>query len=169
MKMKWTWFVPGILACMAAVTPLRAEDGGRIGGGANYWVALEDIDVDNVDESGLSYFVSYQYKAGLLGLELNAEMLPDRFGDDAVAPQAYLVFGSGIYVAAGIGVMHQHGEWADEPFYGLKAGLDLEVLPSLHLDLSANYRFNEKSDLGDEHTDLDTDTVFLGAALRLAF
>jgi hypothetical protein len=58
----------------------------RIGGGANYWVAIDDIDNDDVDDDGFSYLASYQYWMDFLGVELDMEILPDRFGETAYAP-----------------------------------------------------------------------------------
>ncbi|MHB1349952.1 MAG: hypothetical protein ACYCYR_08775 [Desulfobulbaceae bacterium] len=140
----------------------------RIGGGANYWVTVDDLDDDDLDESGLSYFLSYQQWWNFLGLEADLELLPDRFGETAFAPQAYLLFGGTLYGGAGIGLMNIDGDFADEPFFALRAGLNLELLPGTFLDLSANYRFNDSEELEDERTDIDADTVFLGAALRFA-
>ena len=57
---------------------------------------------------------------------------------------------------------------ADKPFFALKAGVNLELLPSTFVDISANYRFSDKEDLDDDNKDIDTDTVFLGAAFRFA-
>ena len=137
----------------------------RLGGGVNYWVMLDSLD-DEFDKNGLSYQVSYQYWAGLLGVEVDVELLPKRFDETAIAPQAYLLIGKGIYAGAGIGIVHSGGDFADEPFFALKAGVNLELLPSTYLDISANYRFNEKADLEDKSKNIDTDTVFLGAAFR---
>lgn len=140
----------------------------RIGGGANYWVALDDLDDEDVDEDGFSYLLSYQHWWNFLGLEVDVELLPDRFGESAFAPEAYLLFGSTIYAGAGIGIQSLDGEFADEPFFALRAGLNLELLPSTYVDISANYRFNDSAQLEDDQTDIDTDTVFLGAAVRFA-
>ena len=63
----------------------------RIGGGANYWVAIDDIDNDDVDDDGFSYLASYQYWMDFLGVELDMEILPDRFGETAYAPEVYRV------------------------------------------------------------------------------
>jgi len=140
----------------------------RIGGGANYWVALDDLDDEDVDEDGFSYLLSYQHWWNFLGLEVDMELLPDRFGETAFAPEAYLLFGSTIYAGAGIGIQNLDGEFADEPFFALRAGLNLELLPSTYVDISANYRFNDSAQLENSRTDIDTDTVFLGAAVRFA-
>lgn len=158
-----------LLALLATASVTSAESSvHRLGVGANYWIALDDLSSD-VDENGFSYLISYQFRPGLLGLEIDGEMLPDRFGEDAYAPAAYAIIGKAIYAAAGIGIVNQDGEWADDPFFALKAGLDLEVLPHIFLDLSASYRFEAKTDLGDAFEAIDTDTVFLGAAARFGF
>ncbi|WP_232363783.1 porin family protein [Desulfogranum japonicum] len=142
----------------------------RLGFGINYWTTLDDIDVDDVDEDGFSYIPSYQYWwSEYLGVEANLEILPDWFDETAYAPQAYILFGKAIYVGAGIGMVYYDGDFNDEPFFALRAGLNLEVLPNTYLDISANYRFNDDTDLKDSDKDIDTDTVFLGAAVRFAF
>jgi hypothetical protein len=142
----------------------------RIGGGINYWVALEDIEVDNkkIDNDGVAYLASYQYWPGLLGLELDLEILPDRFGETAFAPEAYILLGRSIYCGLGIGIIYSDEEFAEEPFFALRAGLNLELLPGIYADLYGNYRFNDSAQLKGDETNIDTDTVFLGAALRLA-
>lgn len=140
----------------------------RIGGGVNYWVALDDVDVSDVDDDGFSYLVSYQYWPGLLGLEVDLEILPDRFGETALAPQAFVLIGRNVYGGAGIGMQYRDGDFADEPFFAFRAGLNLELLPGVWGDFYGTYRFNDSTDLDDEATDIDTDTVFLGAMVRLA-
>lgn len=159
-----------LLLCIAAAPTVQAADGHRIGVGANYWVALEDIEVETkkFDDDGVAFLASYQYWQSLFGLELDVELLPDRFGESALAPEAYILFGRSIYCGIGIGITYSNGDFADEPFYALRAGLNLEILPSLYLDLSGNYRFNDSAELKNETSDIDTDTVFLGAAIRIA-
>ncbi len=142
----------------------------RLGGGINYWMTLEDIwfDGKNFDENGLSFLASYQYWPGLLGMELDLELLPDRFGETALAPEAYILFGRSVYCGFGIGVIFSDGEFAEEPFFALRGGLNLELLPGLFADFYGNYRFNDSVELKGKETNIDTDTVFLGVALRIA-
>lgn len=140
----------------------------RLGGGVNYWVALDDLDEDDVDEDGFSYLISYQYMMDWVGVELDVELLPDRFDEDAVAPAAWFLLGKTLYAGAGIGIVNSDGDFTDEPFFALRAGLNLELLPSLYADLSVNYRFNDEADLDDDDRNIDTDTLFLGAAVRFS-
>ena len=140
----------------------------RLGGGVNYWVMLHNLGDKGFDDNGLSYYVSYQYLPTFIGLELNVELLPSYLDETAVAPQAYVIIGDGIYAGAGIGIINSDGDFADEPFFAFKAGFNLDVLPMTNLDISANYRFNSSADLGDKNKNIDTDTVFLGAAVRFS-
>lgn len=160
-------FICCILLGAALSQPCFAGDH-RIGGGANYWVAIDDIDTDDVDDDGFSFYGSYQYWMGLIGLELDLEFLPDRFGESAVAPQAYALIGKAVYAGIGIGTVYSDDEFADEPFFALRAGLNLEILPGVFADIYGNYRFNDKADFDNDEKDIDTDTIFLGAALRIA-
>jgi len=162
------WIILVVLALFVLPAVQAADQAHRIGGGVNYWRAIDDLDED-FDDNGLSYLASYQYWPTLIGLQADVEFLPDLFGEDAIAPAAYLLVGGAIYAAAGVGIVNYDGEWADDPFFALKAGLNLELLPSIYLDVSGSYRFNSEIDLGDAVDAIDTDTVFLGAAVRFGF
>ncbi|MCC5843699.1 MAG: hypothetical protein JJU05_05550 [Verrucomicrobia bacterium] len=152
----------------ALILPLHAQEHlNRIGGGMNYWVAVDDI-TSETDDDGFSYFISYQRRPQLIGWDLALEFLPDRFGEDALAPQFHFLIGQGIYAAAGAGWVHQDGGFVDDPFFSLRAGLNFQVLPGVFFDLFGNYRFNEKAELSDSDTKISTDTVFLGVALRFS-
>lgn len=139
----------------------------RLGGGVNYWRVVEDVD-EEFDEDGISWLVSYQYcPAELFRVEADVEIFPDGLlgvGDTAYGPQAFAILGGAIYAGVGVGIYYQE-EWADDPFYVLRVGVDLEVLPdALHLDLYGRYQFTEWGDI-----DIDTDTVILGGAVRFEF
>ena len=157
----------GLLLAMTVV--VEAQPIQRLGVGANYWTSMKRIKVDNIDRDGFSYYASYQLRPGLLGWQLDFEWLPDRFGEKAYAPAAYVILGRGAYVSAGAGWLRQDGEWADNPFFALRAGLDFELLPNIFMDLGVSYRFDSKTKLSDAVDDIDTDTLYIGAALRLAF
>lgn len=157
----------GILVAIPAVS--RAEGSlVRVGGGALYWVAVDDVDEQDFDDKGLSWFASVQVAPiPLIKLEFDVEMLPKHFmgaPERIWAPQAYVVVGGFVYAAAGIGKYYSDGEWADDPFYALRAGFDIPLGP-ISLDLNANYRFEGKF----KSSDVKSDTIFLGAAVRYGF
>jgi hypothetical protein len=155
------------------VSSAKAEVNHRLGAGINYWIALDDIDVGDVDDNGLSYYVSYQLRpASLLKFELDVEMMPDGFGgsDDTVfAPQAYVLLGSAIYAGLGVGTYYTDGDFSSDPFFGLRAGFDLHILPYIYLDINANYKFEDWDDISDVGEDISSDTITLGAAVRIQF
>ncbi len=163
------FFFTLLLIVILAAGPVYARDAHRLGLGATYWTSVDDVDVDNIDDDGFSFTASYQYWPTLLGVELNLEMMPDKYGENAFSPQAYVLFGKAIYGGAGIGIDYRDGDFAEEPFFALRAGLNLEILPAIYWDIYGTYRFNDSADLDDEKKDIDTDTVYLGTAVRFAF
>ncbi len=146
------------------------DEGRSIGVGVHYWIALDDIDVDDVDEDGVAWVISYQTPlSDVLTVELDVEILPDDFaGADGtvLSPQAFLLLGSDLYGGVGIGIYHADGEFSEDPFYVGRVGIKLDILPEIQLDVSGNYRFTEWDDSVTE--DIDTDTVTLAATARLA-
>ncbi len=165
------WVV--LVGLLVAAQGVRAESNDRIGVGVNYWRTLDNIDISNFDENGISWLATYQHKlADLIKVEADLEMYSSGFlGIDKTvyAPEAYLVVGSTIYGAIGAGIFYADSDFADDPFYALRAGLDLEIIPQFYLDLNVNYRFVGTTNLNDEHRNIDTDTMTLGTALRMEF
>ena len=147
----------------------------RLGVGAHYLTTVDDIEVEGeeIDTSALAWSLTYQYRtAAIVGLELDIERFPADFGgatDVVYAPQAFLLIGAGIYGGIGIGGYYSDSEFGSDPFYALKAGVDIEILPSVRLDINANYRFMEWESINDLENEVDTDTVTVGAAVRIAF
>lgn len=172
MKKRWLLAV-GIIGLAACVQGVQADSNNRLGVGANYWTVLDNIDAHDIDKNGFSGLVSYQRRLGaLLAIEADLEVFPRDFqgiNDTVLAPEAYLILGSTIYAAAGVGILYADGDFANDPFYALRAGLDLEILPQIFLDLNVNYRFAKTTDLSETAKDIDTDTLFLGAAVRFGF
>lgn len=166
-----------LISLSGLTLPATAAPAHRLGIGANYWRTIDRIKEDDykLDDTGVSWLLSYQHAlASLLKLQVDMEIFPAGFGgsDEATyAPQAYLVLGSVIYLAGGIGIGYADGKFADEPFYALRAGLDWELFSFLHIDAHADYRFLDwdNSNLRDQLKNINTDTVMLGIALRLEF
>lgn len=161
------------LSAAFALTVRAESSPTSIGGGVHYNHYIDNIDTDDIDEDAFSYTIALRNNASpLLGFELGAELQPEEMtGRDemTVIPQAYLFLGKVIYGGAGIGIGYYDGDFADDPNYYLRAGLDLEALPGIFLDISARYVIQDIDEVGDEvEDDIDTDTITLGANLRFS-
>lgn len=162
----------GLLWAATTGKAQEQERNNQIGVGVHYWTTVKNIDVNDINKNGFSYLAMYQYHYGWVGIEADVEWFQKGFGGaskDVYQPQAYLILGKVIYAAAGIGGYFTDGKLADKPFYAFRVGLDIPLLPILHLDINANYRFENWDDLSTEGKTVDTDTITLGAAARLAF
>jgi len=145
----------------------------RIGLGANYWKTINNIDSSDIrgdiDKEGVSYLASYQYvPEGIFKLEVDLEYY-DKLGGQPKpfwSPEAFVLVGGTLYAGAGVGVYYNDGNFGNSPFFMLRAGLDFAILPFLSLDINANYRFNDWNTFNKN--DIDTDTIRLGAAVRIS-
>lgn len=162
------------LCCLLGSAPAaRGEPIMQIGVGVNYWRALDDTFDESFDRDGLGWLISTRIMPSWpihLGLEI--ERSPDNFvelEEPIYAPAAFLIVGRGIYAALGAGMYYYDGTLYTDWFYIMRAGLMTELLPSLYLDINANYRFDQLNKIRDEFSEIDTDNVTLGAALRLEF
>ncbi len=169
MKSKILFFIV-ISAVLGMFQPAFAGNH-RLGAGLHYWAAIDDIDTDNVDEDGLAGIISYQYKPPtLIGFQFDLELADKELTGKSkmeYSPQAYVLIGNFIYAGVGVGTHYYDGEFSN-PFFGLKAGFLLELLPHIFLDINANYRF-DNWDYDAVREDIDTDTVTLGTIVRLEF
>jgi len=168
---RWSVAV-AVLALAAGLAGTVSAAEHRLGVGANYWHTLDDIkDAPEFDRNGVSWYASYQLKPmPLFFIDLQLEQMPEGFmaSDKTVlAPQAYagveILF---VYGALGIG--KYFADETDEVFYAVRAGLNLDLLPFLGLDIYGNYRFGEWNGI-EARKNIDTDTVTVGAAVRLEF
>jgi hypothetical protein len=166
--MRKTGLVWMFLLCLTV--PAAAADQ-TFGAGIHYWRTVNELADRSFDRSGAAGMLSYQYlPAGIFTLEADLEYFPKGFGgaDDAAwSPQVYVLIGHRLYAGVGAGVIYSQsfsGE-VSKVFYAARVGTDFAILPRLHLDINANYRFNDWNQLDQA----STDTVTLGALLRLHF
>jgi hypothetical protein len=173
--------VAAVVALAVGAAPAAAEH--RLGFGFHYWKTIDELvddgsdAFDEIEDDGLSQVFSYQYvPGGLIKFEVDLEYFDKGFGGATGAswsPQVWVLAGSSIYGGVGVGVTYGKNEgfadWDEaefsDPYYAARAGFDLLLLPRLHLDIGANYRFDAWSELEDA----DTDTLTLGAVARFAF
>jgi len=144
--------------------PVSAQT--RIGGGIHYLRTLGDIkNSDQFDENALGFMASI-VTGSALRLEGDLEIIPDFGGTGKVMlqPQAYAMLGQLIYGGVGIGIGHFNGDWQSNPFYALRAGVNLP-LGGMAIDLFASYRFQKDKNLS-EFGDDDLNSITFGALLR---
>ena len=164
--MKLRMLVMGLLVALVAISSSPAF-AIQLGGGIHYLATVGDIkDAESIDDSNFNFVASAKFPFGPLKLDTDVEFVPDYRGSDEMLyqPQVFALLGGLIYGGAGIGFGYIDGEWFDNPFYALRAGVDLPV-GKLHLDINANYRFlsTEALESADEE---DLDSVTFGAIVR---
>ena len=141
-----------------------------IGVGLHYLRNLGDIDEDeSLDLSKDSFgFIGSLKKntTGLLSFEGQVEYIFDYAGtgEGMWIPSGWLLAGKFIYGGAGIGIGHIDGEWQSDPFYALRAGVNLP-LGGLSLDAYGTYQFWDDDALHDL-TGEDLDSVTFAAVLH---
>lgn len=168
MRLKALLIMAVLIAGVGAVRVEAAEH--SLGFGAHYWRTVDDLADSGftIEDDGLAYLVSYQYQPeGLFSFEVDVEYFDQGFGGsdtETISPQGYLVIGHGWYAAIGAGVVYSSGleDEVSDPFYAAKIGLQMALIPRVHLDVNANYRFDAWGELGDANTD----TITLGAVVR---
>jgi len=138
----------------------------RLGAGVRYNRSASTLG-DGVDSDGLSYLLSYQLvPVSLIKIEVDAEFMPSSLTGNgtAVIPQLYALLGGWIYAGLGIGMPYMDGEFADDPIYNIRAGLDIPI-GSIHFDINANYGFTDF----DQLSDFESDNVTVGLIARYEF
>ena len=144
----------------------------RLGFGLHYWRTIDEIKKsygDGIDDNGLSQLFSYQYlPKPFVKIEATVEYFPDGFGGatgSAYSPQVFLLVGRGLYGGVGAGLTRSssfRNDWSD-PYYAVRLGYELPLLPRIDLDLNANYRFDPPRQLEG----FNSKVLTLGAVLRL--
>lgn len=175
-KMKFRYWLACILAVAFAFTGRAQDDVGIqnfLGVSAHYWQSVKDIKIKEMDGSTIAWGITYQLQPmDFVILEVDVELMPQSFADaedDFFAPQVLLLVGDGLYAGIGVGRYFNasDSEWSDLPFYELRAGISLELMPYVSWDLFANYVFSDWDDLKDSDADIGAETVTLGTAVRL--
>ncbi len=160
--------VIGALLAVMTVPVLagKAHAGASLGAGVHYLHNLGEIQASGYEENSFSVLGSLLFGGPMISFEAQLEYMFDLMGTDegAFLPQAYVLVGGLIYGGLGIGVVHFDGEWADDPFYNLRAGVNLP-LGGLGLDAYATYQFWNNDQLEDLTGD-DLDSITFAAVLR---
>lgn len=160
-------------AMLGSVATGLAGNSNRLGIGANYWKTIRDLDLHDIHKNGFSWLLTYQYAPGCpLSLEADLEYFNRGFAgtsEDVFAPQAFIVLGTSLYGALGIGTYYSDSEFASDPFYAFRLGFDFHIFRSIYMDINVNYRFNEWTNIHDMADDINSDTITIGTAVRMEF
>ncbi|HET9951400.1 MAG TPA: hypothetical protein VFS09_06355, partial [Candidatus Eisenbacteria bacterium] len=137
--------------------------------GIHYLRNLGDIsEAEGVDlnQNSTSLLGSLKMDAGPLKAEGQVEYIFDYIGtgNEMWQPSAWLLMGNRIYWGAGMGIGYTDNEWQTNPFYALRAGVNLP-LGGMGLDLYATYNFQSDQQLEDL-TGEDLDSMTFAAILR---
>jgi hypothetical protein len=143
----------------------------KLGVGLHYLHNLGDLkneDLSDLEKDSFGVIGSYQFSPGVFKIEGDVEYIFNYLGtDDAMwEPSAWGLTSGMVYGGAGIGIGYRDGDWQKNPWYALRAGLDMP-LAKFDLDAYATYRFQSAGDLGDVVDDLDSLTF--AAVLRFPF
>lgn len=155
-----------IAVVAALIASANVASASSIGGGVHYLRNLGDISDNGYEPNNFSILGSFQMPLAMLTLEADVEYMFDLMGTDEGAwlPQAYALIGGMIYGGLGIGIINADGEWADNPFYNLRAGVNLP-LSAMNLDVYGTYQFWSDDQL-EAATGDDLDSVTFAAVLR---
>jgi len=159
--------VSAIAALMCAPGQASAIVGHSFGAGLHYLRSLGNLDEKGgLDENNFGVIGSYQFGMPILTVEGNVEYVPNFLGTDhgLVEPSAYLITSGLIYFGAGIGIGYIDGNWQSDPFYALRAGVNLS-LGGLGIDVYTTYRFQQDDDIEDL-TGEDLDSLTFAGVLR---
>lgn len=140
-----------------------------LGGGIHYLRTLGDITDDgNIDlnQNSVSLLASGLTDMGPLKVEGQVEYVFDYVGtgNEMWVPSAWVLAGGMIYGGAGIGIGYTNNEWQTNPFYALRAGVNVP-LGAMALDGYATYAFQSDADLKNL-TGEDLDSLTFAALLR---
>jgi hypothetical protein len=158
-----------VLALAAGVGVQGVEAQHRLGGGIHYLRTVDNIsDDDSVDlnRNSVSLVVSSLWDFGLIAVDGQVEYMFDYVGtgDPLWQPQVWGLLGDLIYGGLGVGIGYTDGEWLDDPFYAIRAGVDLP-LGGAGLDLYGTYRFQGAPEFEDLTGD-NLNSVTFAALIR---
>ena len=164
------------LAATLFVTEAMAAYGSgfEIGAGATYWYSIHEATDQKFDRDGLGWMISSRLPlSDFFAIGLEVEQSPKNFvflEKHLYLPAAYAIIGNGIYAGLGVGTYYYDGDFYGDVWYALRAGFKVPLISdSLVLDVNVNYRAENWDDMKDITDKVDTDTLMIGAALRLVF
>ncbi len=148
-----------------------------LGGGVRYFETVDNLSIDDlgaIEDSGNSLILAYGINpAGILRYEFQLEYIEDGYAPETgevISPQAFVLLGSTLYGGVGIGIDHLPdntlGDDTSDAYFIGRLGLDLLLLPRVHLDINANYQTDKFDKVLSGPS---SDTLTLGALVHFRF
>lgn len=138
------------------------ESQAGLGLGLHYLNTVGDMkDAEGFDSDAFGFMGGFSFGSSLINFEADVEWIPNyAFEKDMWQPQAYAFIGTFIYGGVGIGIGHINGDWQDNPFYALRAGVKIAML-----DIFTSYRFQKWAAVENLDSD-DLNSLTFGAMLK---
>jgi hypothetical protein len=157
-----------LITLLIAVAPLlflasaATDSHAGLGVGLHYLKTVEDMgETSGFDSSSLGFLGVFSFSPGFINFELDFEYIPNyAFDKDLLQPSAYAFLGNHIYGGFGVGIGHFNGEWADDPFFDIRAGLKI-----LSFDFFGSYKIQDLDELNDLESE-DLNAVTFGAIYK---
>jgi hypothetical protein len=159
-----------LIAAAATLFCVGTADAGRsLGAGIHYLRNLGDItddDAIDLNQDSFSLLASMKNGRGILTIDTEVEYVFDYIGtgNEMWQPSLWVLVGQMLYGGGGIGIGYTDGDWQKNPFYALRAGVELP-LGGMGLDAYGSYRLQRNQELEDL-TGEDLDSVTFAALLR---
>ncbi len=173
--MKQKWFMAALLI-VSVLTPARAyftlPDSGIVetsfGVGANYHLALNQLEGTDFDDDHLSYLAGIKLRFNhMWTIDASVEYYPSEEEISYIAsPRLSFLYGEWLYVGTGVEKKYvdlESGEddWEDETYF-LQAGLEIPLSANNALNIDAYYGLDDFSDISDVVSDFDNDNLTFG-------
>ena len=169
-------FVIAAIAVLILAHESQAARGGgfELGVGATYWYSIDEATDQSFDRDGLGWMLTSRIPlSDIFAIGLEVEQSPDNFvflDKPLYLPAAYAVLGNSIYGAIGFGTYYYDGDFYGDVWYALRAGFKIPIITNaLVLDVNVNYRVEDWDGIKEVGDNIDTDTLMIGAALRIVF
>ena len=161
MKRSFNTVILAATICLLLATTATESQAG-FGVGLHYLKTLDDMEeTSGFDSSSLGFLGVYSFGPGMLNFELSLEYVPNYImEEDLLQPSAYVFMGNHIYGGLGIGTSRFKGDWSEDPFFDLRAGLKITVF-----DFFASYRIQKLDEVTELETD-DLNSVTFGAIFK---
>lgn len=161
-----------LLATIVAVSMTGTASASKLwlGGGIHYLRNVDDITEDgaiDLNQNSFSILASAKRGFGLISIDGQLEYIFDYAGtgEAMFQPSIWGLVGGFLYGGLGIGIGNIDGDWQDNPFYALRAGVAVP-LDKIELDFYATYRFQENGLNFSELTDESFNSLTLAGIVR---